>query len=328
MSNTYALLGELDGAGAATPAVPVDRRAAVSRQNQQRAGSSHPRAAGSRPRGTPHGSGGRPPKRQFDRLSGTGRPKNELKRDGAGKFNWGSDEQAQEDALRDVEAERAAEAKESSSEPPAPEQPPVQSFDDFRKAQQANRPAEDDKEVRKARADEKFQGSVVVREDSNAAVEEYIQSAGAGKKKERKNKPKKQKQILNLAFKVSHKETPDVPPASAEGGRGSPRGGGRGGRGGRGGPRGGRGGRGGPRGGAAGAPQRGFSGGRGGGRGGPRGGRGGRGGGGAPRGGPAAAAGRGGGGRQNNNQPRRQHHSNPAPVAGEESFPVLGGGSS
>jgi len=227
-------------------------------------------------RNTKQGRGGRTAprdgKRAYDRRSGTGRGK-EIKKDGGGARNWGSDKneaRKAEGTVADGETttkppredrrknnydnnDAAANANATTAEPVVEEVDNTISFEEF--MQKKTLPKSDAFAPKAARSDAADDFAKVA---PKVAVEENFLVMGAGKAQRSRDKTK-EKKVIATGFRVApsdasladRRDDDRTSGRGGRGGRGDGRGRGRGGRVGRGGGsgRGGRGGRGGGRGG-------------------------------------------------------------------------------
>jgi len=179
------------------------------------------RHSGKGDRGTKKGRGGPPPtrdgKRQFDRRSGTGRGR-EIKKDGGGSRNWGSDKNEAKKAEHAESAEKAANNAEDANiveeenavveEEPVVEQEPEPatfSLDEYL-AEKAKIQADNELFAPKEEKmiDTDFSGKAVVK-----IVEEDYFGLGGGKKLRKKNKDKKEVETVVPSFKVAKPERSD-----------------------------------------------------------------------------------------------------------------------
>jgi plasminogen activator inhibitor 1 RNA-binding protein len=197
-------------------------------------------------RNTKHGRGGRAPardgKRAYDRRSGTGRGR-EVKKDGGGRGNWGSDKAAAKanegkvvDEVKPVTPEEVAVASEPTPVvAPAPDEPePEPTPEDNTmtlaeyKAAQAAKKAAEDAAVKEREVENEFAGKTAAMK----VEEDFLVMKGAKQKKMKKKNVEKAGAV-ELGFRVAKPSAGE----DRDGGRGE----GRGGRGGRGEGRGGRG---------------------------------------------------------------------------------------
>lgn len=177
-------------------------------------------------RNTKTGRGGRGPvregKRQYDRRSGTGRGK-EIKKQGGGAHNWGSNR----DAAADADQSPTLNNEEDDTPAPAPEPDNTMTMEEYL-AQKKEKDSENKLlAATKERTvdDNAFDISKATKAGSDDAF-----FAGTGGKSKKKEKKEKDVKTVDVGFRVAT--------GADEGGRG--RGEGRGGRGGRGEGRGGR----------------------------------------------------------------------------------------
>jgi plasminogen activator inhibitor 1 RNA-binding protein len=218
--NPFAMLDDDDDAPAAAPAKKEDvKRAPNPPPKKDAPAAAAAKSGGDKPRAPRGGKDGerRPPKREFDRHSGTGRGArsdgHEEKKGGHGKGNWGGKGDTVEDAdaePRELTEEEKA-AKEAAEEERRKEAAAM-TLEEYQK-KQAEAAAEKAKEAKAAREPEKLdmKGLKVKAEDD---VEEI--SIG-GKSKAQKAKDKKAKELItDLNF-----TTPPIETASPSGGRGA-----------------------------------------------------------------------------------------------------------
>jgi plasminogen activator inhibitor 1 RNA-binding protein len=159
-------------------------------------------------RNTKHGRGGRAPprdgKRQYDRRSGTGRGK-EIKKDGGGAHNWGSDKDEAKTMEEMVNVEEVAADEEPKNEEapafeeepehepePEPEQDNTMTYAEYmaskgKKEENAGREVENE-----------FKGISVA---SKKAEEDFL-VMGGGKQKKAKKKKDDEKRIVDVGFRV------------------------------------------------------------------------------------------------------------------------------
>lgn len=144
---------------------------------------------GGGPRGPRGGTGGRPPKREFERHSGTGRGK-EVAKGGAGQHNWG---QEGAEVADDGAADRTADAEEGDGENATdkPQREKEMSFQDYQKAQEALREGLTKPSARKA-TDKEDKSLQAYRKDEveENAFAELATAAHKGSKKKKENKGK------------------------------------------------------------------------------------------------------------------------------------------
>lgn len=218
--NAFALLDDSDDEGPkAAPAQKKEVKAADNNKEKRRPNNDDRNTKGGRgPRKARDG------KRTYDRRSGTGRGK-EIKKGGGGGRNWGSDKneaRKNQGPIDENEIAEAVEQVEIAEEPVVEEEEDnTMTMEEFL-ASKSGKAAGDDlfgSKEEKAVEDDEFAGKT-----AHVAVEEDFLVMGPGKKV-RQRAAKKEKQTLDLNFRVA---SGDSRPPRRENER---RGGGRGGRG-------------------------------------------------------------------------------------------------
>ncbi len=152
MSNRFNVFSDdSDNKKPAAPAAPAKAAAPAAPAAPAKVGGAAASTKPRGPRGAQANTGSRPPRREFDRQSGTGRGR-EVRKNGAGKFGWGNDKDPKaatgevpavkpEDGAAPANPEGAApaagDAPAPAPEKKEPEEPPVFTFADSIKAKEA-----------------------------------------------------------------------------------------------------------------------------------------------------------------------------------------------
>jgi len=225
--NPFAMLDDDDDAPAAAPAKKEDVKRAPNPPPKKDAATEKaaaPKAGGDKPRAPREGGKDgerRPPKREFDRHSGTGRGArsdgHEERKGGHGKGNWGKKgDSAAEDAdaePRELTEEEKA-AKEAAEEERRKEAAAM-TLEEYQKKQKEAKEAAA-AEALAAREPEKLDMKGLKVKEEPDDIQEI--SIGAKKSKEQKAKEKKARELITTDLGFT---TPPVETASPSGGRGA-----------------------------------------------------------------------------------------------------------
>jgi len=222
--NPFAMLDDDDDAPAAAPAKKEDvKRAPNPPPKKDAPAAAAAKSGGDKPRAPRGGKDGerRPPKREFDRHSGTGRGArsdgHEEKKGGHGKGNWGGKgdtggEEGEDAAPVELTEEEKA-AKEAAEEERRKEAAAM-TLEEYQKKQAAAaaEKAKEQKEERKAEAID--MKGLKIKSDPDDVEEIRIGDSSGGKKKDKSKKTKELFTDVNFT-------TPPLETSSPSGGRGA-----------------------------------------------------------------------------------------------------------
>lgn len=211
MSNSFAAL---DDSGDEAPAKTVKSKVVEPKKKAVEASKPDPRRKpNNHDRNTKHGRGGRPParegKRAYDRRSGTGRGK-EIKKDGGGARNWGSDKNEAKKMEGRIDEEGELSTGNVKKEGDT-ESNPVDSHTETEPAKEDNTMTFSEYMASKGEKEE-----VCLRETKdefegfNAAKkkkEESFMVMGGGKQKKNKKKKDTEKKTIDVGFRVASSNT-------------------------------------------------------------------------------------------------------------------------